>query len=115
YRGGQSSGSGWGFEQPGLYPQSHLACFCADHPAGLPAATLECDRSANRLLPDQTCFGQPRRLETGWVQDLVGDFGLASAFEGFGSTDPIWTSQCGREQGIREGDGEILSGVVSFA
>src|SRR5215216_3036811 len=87
YRDGQSAGTGWGFKQFGHDPQPYLACLCLDHPSGVSAALVEGDRSADRVLPDQASGVESGRPETGWVQDPVGDPGVASAVESDRSAD----------------------------
>ena len=91
-----------------VHPQPDLACVCLDDPDCLPAAAVECDRSADRLLPDAASGVEGGRVATGWVQDPVGDPGFASAPEGLGSGDPIWASECGREQGLGAGDDQVF-------
>ena len=54
YRDRQSSGTWRRFKQPGVHPQCHLTCLCPDHAHRLPPASVERDRSPDRVLSDQT-------------------------------------------------------------
>ena len=54
-------------------------------------------------------------LETGWVQDPVGDPGVAPTVESDGSADPVWASDCGGEQSLAQGDGQVLPRLVPIA
>ena len=65
-----------------------------DDPAHVSAAAADGDRSADGLLPDEAGGLEGGGAETGWVQDPVGDPGLASGVEGLGSADPFWASEC---------------------
>ncbi len=55
---------------------------------------------------------EPAGVESGWVQDPVGDPGVASAPEGGGSADPVWLPQCGESKASAERDGQVLPGLV---
>src|SRR5919108_1160241 len=112
---GQPLGSRWGCQQSGVQTHADLACLCLDDALDLPAAVVQCDRSLDRVLYDPPLSLEDGRAATRWVQDPVGDLGLASAVEGGGSADPVWLSPCRGEQSLGGGDDQVLSWFIPLA